>query len=434
MESNDVGIDEFMVMCRLLGAEPYVAINSGFGEARSAAELVEYTNGSVETPMGKLRAANGHPQPYGVKYWGIGNQMYGDWQYGHMPLYQYWVKHALITKAMKKVDPTIQVVASGATVEETSWCDVDIKTFQAADWNKAPLQNFPYQPGSDHDWSGGLLANVADSIDLLAEHFYSYPDLVYDPGTGKWIDSQDPLELSVRRLPNKLVCKFDAWDEYQKRIPSLKGENIKFAFDEGSARLRSIGGGRGGDNMKSTLSMALAFHEMFRHSEMIGLVTYSAGFRTVLTDATGDAVGFRADGLVFKTLRQHLCENLPVAVSGDSPQVQTKGTVGVDECARPSGSPTYPLDVFAALSVDRKKLTVSVVNPTESAQDFALDVTGVQLAPGGKLWQIAAPSVNTVNVAGQKPAIAVVELMVREAPNNLKVPPISVNVYEFDVR
>jgi hypothetical protein len=86
------------------------------------------------------------------------------------------------------------------------------------------------------------------------------------------------------------------------------------------------------------------------------------------------------------------------------------------------------------LSVDRKKLTVSVVNPTESAQDFALDVTGVQLAPGGKLWQIAAPSVNTVNVAGQKPAIAVVELMVREAPNNLKVPPISVNVYEFDVR
>src|ERR1039458_9400077 len=75
LESNDVGIDEFMVMCRLLGAEPYVAINSGFGEARSPADLVEYTNGSVETPMGKLRAANGHPQPYHVKYWGIGNEM-----------------------------------------------------------------------------------------------------------------------------------------------------------------------------------------------------------------------------------------------------------------------------------------------------------------------------------------------------------------------
>jgi alpha-L-arabinofuranosidase len=180
---------------------------------------------------------------------------------------------------------------------------------------------------------------------------------------------------------------------------------------------------RGGDNMKSPLSMALAFHEMFRHSEMIGLVTYSAGFRTVLTDATGDAVGFRADGLVFKTLREHLCENLPVAVGGNSPQVQTKGTVGVDECARPSGSPTYPLDVLAALSADRKKLTVSVVNPTGSAQEFAIDVTGVQLVGAGKLWQIAAPSISAVNVAGQKPAIALMELPVREAPNKLTVPP-----------
>jgi alpha-N-arabinofuranosidase len=108
--------------------------------------------------------------------------------------------------------------------------------------------------------------------------------------------------------------------------------------------------------------------------------------------------------------------------------------MGVDQCARPSGSPTYPLDVLAALSADRKKLTVSVVNPTESAQELALDVTGVQLAGAGKLWQIAAPSVDTVNVAGQKPAIALMELSVSEAPNRLAVPPISVNVYEFEVR
>jgi len=444
LETNDVGIDEFMVMCRLLGIEPYVAINSGFGEARSAAELVEYVNGSVETAMGKLRAANGHPQPYKVKYWGIGNEMYGDWQYGYMPLYQYWDKHALITKAMKKVDPTIQVSASGATPGETSWCAVDIKTFFAGVspstyvtfWTNGPLHDFPYQLGDpDQDWSGGLLAHAADSIDLLAEHFYSNVDLVYDPKKDKekWVESQDPLELSVRRLPNRLVCVFDTWDEYQKRIPSLKGKNIKFAFDEWGPRLRKIGGGQY-DNMKSPLSMALAFHEMFRHSEMIGLSALTDGFRGVLTDATGDAVGFRALGLVFKMFREHLCENMPVAVSGNSPQIQTKGTMGVDQCARPSGSPTYPLDVLAALSADRKKLTVSVVNPTESAQELALDVTGVQLAGAGKLWQIAAPSVDTVNVAGQKPAIALMELSVSEAPNRLAVPPISVNVYEFEVR
>lgn len=237
LESNDVGIDEFIAMCRLLNAEPYVAIDSGFGEARSAADLVEYTNGSEQTPMGKLRAANGHPEPYKVKYWGIGNEMYGIWQYGHMPLYQYWIKHAMFTKAMKKVDPAITVTASGATVEETSWCDVDIKSFQAADWNKAPLDPLPYQKGSEHDWSGGLLANAADFIDMMAEHFYSYPDLKFNPETGKWADSNDPLELAVRRLPNKLVCKYMDYAEYNEKIPGLKNRKIPFAFDEWGARL-----------------------------------------------------------------------------------------------------------------------------------------------------------------------------------------------------
>jgi alpha-L-arabinofuranosidase len=432
VESNDVGIDEFMVMCGLLGAEPYVAVNSGFGEARSAADEVEYMNGSAQTPMGKLRAANGHSEPYNVKYWGIGNEMYGIWQYGHIQLYQYWVKHAMFAKAMKQVDPTILVVASGATVEETSWCDVDIKSFQAADWNKAPLDPLPYPKGSVHDWSGGLLANAADSIDLMGEHFYSYPDVAYDPKTGKWADSKDPLELSARRLPNKLVCKFMDYEEYSRSIPALKGKNIKFAFDEWSARLRNASGERQNDGMKISLSMALSFHEMFRHSEKIGLVAYSAGFRTVVADATGDAVGLRADGLVFKTFRQHLCENLPLEVTGNSPQRPTRGTVGIDQCARPSGSPTYPLDIFAAISADRKKLTISVVNPTESAQEFDLNVTGVQPGGTGKLWQIAAPNVNAVNLPGKKPAIEIVELRAQFA-TAMKVPPISFNVYEFDV-
>jgi alpha-L-arabinofuranosidase len=432
LESNDVGIDEFMTMCRLLDAEPYMAVNSGYGEARSAADLVEYANGSQQTPMGKLRAANGHPEPYKVKYWGIGNEMYGIWQYGHMPLYQYWVKHALFTKAMKKVDPTIIVTASGATVEETSWCDVDIKSFQAADWNKAPLDPLPYQKGSEHDWSGGLLANAAGSIDMMAEHFYSYPDLKFNPATGKWADSKDPLELAVRRLPNKLVCKYMDYAEYNEKIPGLKNRKIPFAFDEWGARLRSADGGRAPESLKTTLSMALAFHEMFRHSDSLGMVILTGGFRTALADATGDGVGLRTDGLVFKLLRHHLYENLPVAVSGNSPQQPTPGTVGVDQCQHPSGSPTYPLDVFAALSQDHKKLTISVINPTETAQEFSLEVTGVQPAKTGRLWQIAAPSINAANVAGQKPMVELTEAPATYS-SSVKVPAISFNIYEFDV-
>jgi alpha-N-arabinofuranosidase len=64
VQPNDVGTDEFVTLCRLVDVEPYVTVNAGFGDEWSAAQLVEYANGAVTTPMGRLRAANGHPQPY----------------------------------------------------------------------------------------------------------------------------------------------------------------------------------------------------------------------------------------------------------------------------------------------------------------------------------------------------------------------------------
>jgi alpha-N-arabinofuranosidase len=118
IESNDVGLHELLALCRLVGGEPNVVIDSGFGSAHDAAEEVEYCNGSAETRMGQLRAANGHPRPFNVRLWSIENETYGPWQYGHMSLDQYWVKHNVIVSAMKAVDPTIKVTASGASVCE----------------------------------------------------------------------------------------------------------------------------------------------------------------------------------------------------------------------------------------------------------------------------------------------------------------------------
>ena len=63
----------------------------------------------------------------------------------------------------------------------------------------------------------------------------------------------------------------------------------------------------------------------------------------------------------------------------------------MDLPARPSGSPTYPLELFAALSADRKKLAISVVNPTETAQDCDLNLTGVQPGRRARLWQLTLP-------------------------------------------
>ena len=86
MQPNDVGTDEFMTLCRLLGVEPYITVNAGFGDACSAARVRRIRERRRHHALGRQRAANGHPEPYRVKFWGIGNEMWGDCQFGDMPL------------------------------------------------------------------------------------------------------------------------------------------------------------------------------------------------------------------------------------------------------------------------------------------------------------------------------------------------------------
>ncbi len=103
LEPGNAGLEEFVQLCRWVGAEPLVCVRFTGRTPKQAAEEVEYFNGPATTPMGKLRAGNGHPAPYGVRYWQIGNEL-GD------AAYQKGV--AEFCKAMKEVDPGIKLLAA----------------------------------------------------------------------------------------------------------------------------------------------------------------------------------------------------------------------------------------------------------------------------------------------------------------------------------
>ena len=152
VQPNDVGTDEFMTLCRLLNVEPYVTVNAGFGDEWSAAQLVEYANGAVTTPMGRLRAANGHAEPYHVKFWGVGNEPWGEWQLGFMPVAQWELKHDMFAKAMRKVDPSIKLIAAGAMP------DAMTGSGQGKRLNGQIVPDYL----SPADWSGNLLAHCLD--------------------------------------------------------------------------------------------------------------------------------------------------------------------------------------------------------------------------------------------------------------------------------
>ncbi|MGH9589742.1 MAG: hypothetical protein ACRD25_05070 [Terracidiphilus sp.] len=435
VEPNDVGIHEFVAFCRLLGAEPYLAINSGFGDARDAAEEVEYCNSSADTRMGKVRAENGSPDPFNIRLWCIGNEMYGPWQYGHMSLNQYWVKHNYIVEAMKKVDPSIKVTVSGASICEKSIGGAEKKgDFFPDKWEPPVPDKLPYEFGSLNDWDGWLLENSAHNIDHLSEHTYAYPDLAFDAEKQRFVDVQDGLQFKTRRMSNRIGEALQAWQKYLERMPSLKQRNIKFIFDEWGVRYRSANGkNHRAPGMISPLSYALFLHELFRNSDMVAASCPTGGLFTVLMDNTGEAVGYAPEGLVMKLMANHFANGLPVDVTGNSPQQPVQGTPFVDVPPVPIGSPTYPLDVMAALSGDRKTFILSVVNPTEEAHTFSPQVAGVKLRGSGKLWRIEAPSVDATNEPGKKPAVDILESPQHALAEAMRVPPISINLYEFAV-
>lgn len=112
-EYNHAGTDEWLEFCRLTGCEPLICINAGNGTPEEAAQWVEYCNGSPDTEYGRLRAQNGHPEPYNVRYWEVGNELWGDWQIGHCSKEEYAKRYAAFYEAMKAVDRGILFIANG---------------------------------------------------------------------------------------------------------------------------------------------------------------------------------------------------------------------------------------------------------------------------------------------------------------------------------
>lgn len=115
VETNQFGTDEFMDWCQALGTAPMMAVNLGTGSTASAGALLEYCNLPRGTYWADRRAQHGHPEPYGVKLWCLGNEMDGDWQAGHVPAEVYARRAGQASILMKGLDPSIQTVVCGTS-------------------------------------------------------------------------------------------------------------------------------------------------------------------------------------------------------------------------------------------------------------------------------------------------------------------------------
>ena len=433
MQVNDVGMDEFMTFCKLIDVDPYVTVNAGLGDANSAAEEVEYLNGPATSYWGAKRAKNGHPEPYHIHMWNIGNEPWGTFQIGYTDLKYYVIKNNDFATAMRAVDPSIELIGS-AKMMEPGW-------LKGADRAKYVDNLDAGAFGSDDDWTGGLLKNSWGTFSGIAQHWYEGAGRHFNlekakalapdaPATGAY-DTYDPTTLEYARYAGDVVLRHaEEWEGYQQRFPEMIPAKTFMSLDE-YAYGGGGGGGRGGPNLKSALAYGMLLDEMMRHTDFITMGAHTMG--TSSLDITPTSSVINAVGLVYEMYGEHFPGTIPVAVTGNSPQPPTDSAKYGDEPKVSSGSPTYPLDVFAALTPDHKYLNVAVVNATDQEQKFDMSVAGARTAGSSTLWQLTGSSLDAMDRVGQPAQVEIKEIPITSTSGSIAVAPISVNIYRFAV-
>jgi alpha-N-arabinofuranosidase len=115
IETNQFGLDEFVRWCAKAGVEPMMAINLGTRGVQEALDLQEYANHPGGTALSDLRAEHGAASPYGIKLWCLGNELDGPWQIGHKTATEYGRIAAETARAMRMVEPDLELVACGSS-------------------------------------------------------------------------------------------------------------------------------------------------------------------------------------------------------------------------------------------------------------------------------------------------------------------------------
>ncbi|MHB0961472.1 MAG: carbohydrate binding domain-containing protein [Pirellulaceae bacterium] len=118
-DPHEIGIDEFIALCREVGSEPAITVRMSEVTPEDAAGLVEYCNGGTNTKWGKIRAEKGHPEPYRVEYWFLGNELYSFGRGGLDEAATCAERTREFAQAMKQVDPAIRRI--GCTRVNEAW-------------------------------------------------------------------------------------------------------------------------------------------------------------------------------------------------------------------------------------------------------------------------------------------------------------------------
>jgi alpha-L-arabinofuranosidase len=377
LEPSDFGTDEFVRLCRNVGAEPSITVNvEGRGAtATEAAAWVEYANGLASSRQGAMRAANGNPDAFKVKYWEVGNEIWGDWVRGHSDANSYGHNFERYAAAMSGVDPSIQLIAVG---------------------------------DNNMDWNRAVLALAGPHIDYLAiHHYYGASEM-----------AGDPLNLMAHPL---------SYERFYKQVGNLirelvPGRTIKLSINEWNTSLPVPRQ----HSMESALYAARLMN-IFERSDIVAMSAVSDmvnGWSGGVIQASHDNIFVTPTYLVNELYNRHLgAQRLTARVSSPTFDTTREG----------KGVPY--LDVVVSRSADGQHIFIKAVNThAQKMLRTSVHIGGVQVASSAVMETINADSLTSANNFATPKAVSLQQKTIKTGPNFLvDVPQHSVSVITLNV-
>jgi alpha-N-arabinofuranosidase len=341
LEPSDFGTDEFIQFARRVGAEPSITVNvEGRGAtADEAAAWVEYCNGSPGSKYGSIRAANGNPQPFHVKFWEIGNEIWGDWVRGHSDAATYANNLNRYVEKMKLVDPSIKIIASG---------------------------------DNNLDWNRTILTIARNNIDYLAVHHYY---------------GEREMKGDIHNLSAHPLRYEGFYRQMQQMIHKLApGRDIKLAINEWNTSLPLPRQ----HSMESALYAARLMNVFERSGDLVQMTAVSDmvnGWSGGIIQASRHAVFITPTFLVNQLYASHLGrERLSSTLEGPAFDSTLEGTV----------VPT--VDAVASRSSDGKQIFIKAVNTDpRNVITTKISLTGTSISKNAKIETLNSDSLTTPN-------------------------------------
>ncbi len=376
-ESNLIGTDEFLQWCARSGYEPYLCVNMGSGTFEEAQAWVEYCNSPVGTYWADLRAQNGHPEPYGVKLWALGNEMYGDYQVGQLTADEYVAKARAFAKVMKRTDGSLRLISCGRN--------------------------------GHSEWDRTVLEGLADLVEFHSIHIYTgspnYWVNVFAPHQAdRALRSMRALidDITYRKgLDHEIKVAYDEWNVWYRYT-----EGVFEPSDQPPLEERY--------DLSDALAVATYLNIFVRHARTVGMANLAQMVNVIAPIFTRDnAMFLQTIYHPIQLISRHTQEvALDVWVDGPTHQLVEAAEDMHWLWPLPVAdlSPFPMLDVAATRDEAGTEVVLSVVNrDPKNAIEAELEVLSAAIAGAGRAYVVNGPDVTSTNDFDRPAEVGVIE-------------------------